>query len=144
MSLPFEDSFHEIIDNIYVGNIFSSVHQPLLNKLECIVNLVDNNIRDSSKKNLIISIKDVPEENIIPVCEESYKFLMENNGKGSLVHCLAGGSRSVSVVLYYIMKKYNKTYDEAYNFFISKRSNININRGFVAQLKAYDVSRIKK
>ena len=36
------NSYSYIIDNIYVGDIFSTNCQELLNKIDCVVSLVDN------------------------------------------------------------------------------------------------------
>ena len=130
------NSYTYIIDNIYVGDIFSSNCPELLNDINCIVSLVDNVRKHPNIDYLSIPIEDKPEVNIIPVCETIYDYIETNNGKKILIHCQAGGSRSVTPVIYYIMKKYNKTFDESYTIFISKRSNININKGFVSQLQS--------
>lgn len=134
--MDFFNSYSEIIDNIYVGDIFSSNSPELLHDVKCIVSLVPNVITHPNIDYLSLPIEDIPEVNIIPTCEIAYDYIEKNNGKTILVHCQAGGSRSVAVVIYYIMKKYNKTFDDSHAFFISKRSNININRGFLSQLKS--------
>ena len=128
------DSYSTIIDNIYVGDIFSTNSRPLLNDINCIVSLVDNVIKHPNIDYLSIPIDDLPEVNIIPTCRRVYDYIEQNKGKHILVHCQAGGSRSVATVVYYIMKKYNKTYEEACAFFHSKRENMNMNKGFVSQL----------
>jgi protein-tyrosine phosphatase len=54
-----------------------------------------------------------------------------------MVHCLAGVSRSVSLVLSYFIKYRGYTYDEAFNLVKSKRRIIHPNDGFIAQLKTF-------
>jgi len=130
------ESYSSILDNIYVGDIFSTNSRVLLANVQCIVSLVENVIQHSNIAYLSIPIDDHPEVNIIPICEVVYDYIEQHAGKHILVHCQAGGSRSVATVIYYIMKKYNKTYDEAYTFFHSRRENMNMNKGFVAQLQA--------
>lgn len=125
-----------IIDNIYLGDIFSSNCQELLNDLDCIVSLVDNVIKHPNIDYLSIPIEDKPDVDIMPVCESVYNYIEKNFGKKILVHCFAGGSRSVSMVMYYIMKRYGKTFDESYNFIKSKHLNMNMNDGFISQLKS--------
>ena len=129
-------SYSYIIDTIYVGDIFSSNCQDLLNTIDCVVSLVDNVIKHPNINYLSIPIEDTTEVNIIPVCETVYDYIETHSGKNILIHCFAGGSRSVATIIYYIMKKYNKTFDDTYNFFLSKHSNVNLNKGFMSQLKS--------
>lgn len=58
-------------------------------------------------------------------------------GGGVLVHCWAGHSRSVAIVVFYLMKKVPrfKTVADALAFIQSKRPYISPNEGFVAQLE---------
>lgn len=130
------ESYSSILDNIYVGDIFSTNSSVLLADVQCIVSMVENVIQHPNIDYLSIPIDDHPDVNIIPVCEKVYDYLEQNAGKHILVHCQAGGSRSVATVIYYIMKKYNKTYNEACIFFHSRRENMNMNKGFIAQLQA--------
>lgn len=132
----FSNSYSYIIDNIYVGDIFSTNCQELLSNIDCVVSLVDNVIKHPNIDYFSIPIEDKPEVNILPICKNVYDYIEKNNNKIILIHCLAGGSRSVSTILYYIMKKYNKTFDNAYEFMISKHPNVNINKGFMTQLKS--------
>lgn len=129
------ESYSSIIDNIYVGDIFSTNSRPLLNNINCIVSLVENVINHPTIDYLSVPIDDLPEVNIIPVCDKVYDYIEKNKGKQILIHCHAGGSRSVAIVIYYIMKKYNKSYEEAYTFFQLRRSNITMNKGFISQLQ---------
>jgi hypothetical protein len=61
----------------------------------------------------------------------------EPKGSGVLVHCWAGHSRSVSIVLFYLMKKTRrfKSVAEALAFIQSKRPYIDPNPGFLLQLE---------
>ena len=56
-----------------------------------------------------------------------------------MVHCLAGVSRSVSLVIAYFIKHCNMTFQEAYNLIKARRRIIHPNEGFVSQLKKYEV-----
>lgn len=60
-----------------------------------------------------------------------------------LVHCMAGVSRSVSVLSYYIMKKINIGFDECIKFIRTHRSIAGPNKSFVEQLKLYGEYRDK-
>lgn len=55
-----------------------------------------------------------------------------------LVHCMAGVSRSVTLVLAFLIKKKGMTYDEAYSMVKQKRRIIHPNDGFIRQLRDYE------
>ncbi len=55
-----------------------------------------------------------------------------------LSRSMAGVSRSASIVIAYLMTRENMTYNDAYNMVKEKRSVINPNEGFKAQLKQLD------
>lgn len=57
-----------------------------------------------------------------------------------LVHCHAGMSRSVTVVLAYLMKYYAHTFHTAYDFVKQKKSNISPNFSFLEQLLEFESS----
>jgi protein-tyrosine phosphatase len=52
-----------------------------------------------------------------------------------MVHCLAGVSRSVSLVLGYFIQHKGMTYSQAYDLVKSRRKIIHPNDGFIASLK---------
>lgn len=56
------------------------------------------------------------------------------NGKRVVINCYAGASRSVTIVLAYLMYKNKYTVQEALSFVRQKRPIINPNYGFVCQL----------
>ncbi len=51
-----------------------------------------------------------------------------------LVHCQAGVSRSASVVIAFLIKKFKVDFSEALNFVQSKRKVVNPNEGFKLSL----------
>lgn len=51
-----------------------------------------------------------------------------------LVHCQAGVSRSASVVIAFIIKKFKVDFTEALSFVQSKRKAVNPNQGFQLSL----------
>ena len=57
-----------------------------------------------------------------------------------LVHCHAGMSRSVTVVLAYLMKYCEHTFHTAYDFVKQKKSNISPNFSFLEQLLEFESS----
>lgn len=73
----------------------------------------------------------------MPYPEIAHNFIRRARESGSsvLVHCHAGISRSVSMVIYYLMKRTGKSYDEVLALVRSKREQANPNPNFAKQLK---------
>lgn len=83
-----------------------------------------------------IPIYDALEEDLLSFLDEALDFL--NNGTGNvLVHCAAGVSRSGSIVVAYLMKKYNLSYDDALQKARSKSARIKPNSSFERQLRQW-------
>lgn len=80
-----------------------------------------------------------------PMIEIGYSLINDivMTNKNILVHCMAGISRSVSVVTYYFMKKYYIDYNTAFIFIKNKRNVANPNESFREQLKQYQIKRDK-
>jgi dual specificity phosphatase 12 len=60
------------------------------------------------------------------------------SGYNILVHCMAGVSRSATVVIGYLMAMYGYSFDQAYREVQMKRPIINPNSGFVGQLQSWE------
>ncbi|XP_031634632.1 dual specificity protein phosphatase 14 [Contarinia nasturtii] len=67
----------------------------------------------------------------------------QTNGK-TMVHCIAGVSRSATLVLAYLMKYMNISLKDAYEFVRAARPQIRPNTSFVRQLIAYEEKLFKK
>lgn len=93
----------------------------------------------ASVEYLDVSVLDLPEEPLcshFPVC---FKFIDDalKNGR-VLVHCNAGISRSVSIVIAYLMSRRQQSLREALRLVKSVRPRANPNEGFMKQLKMYE------
>ncbi|XP_015596741.1 dual specificity protein phosphatase MPK-4 [Cephus cinctus] len=87
-----------------------------------------------------IQVTDLPREDLLTYLEDSYQFIqhaLESGGK-ILVHCYFGVSRSATLVIAYIMKKYSIGYTEAFELVKKKRRFVCPNPGFVEQLRLYE------
>lgn len=59
------------------------------------------------------------------------------DGKKVLIHCVKGASRSATVMIAYLMRTYDVTYDEAFNFVKCQRTQIEAKPSLTSGLRAY-------
>lgn len=84
---------------------------------------------------LQIALKDLKKEPIKDTILDSIMFVEKAIGQQQenrvLVHCKMGASRSVSVVICYIMVKWNRSFQDAFKMVKSLRKQASPNQGFV-------------
>lgn len=66
-----------------------------------------------------------------------------NNQNRVLVHCAMGRSRSASMVIMYLMRKFQISFETSFNIVKLRREIIDPNEGFIAKLKAFDGKQYK-
>nr|VZI33198.1 unnamed protein product [Spirometra erinaceieuropaei] len=109
-----------IEDGLYLGGRPRNCDLPKLRKakIKSILTVDLSPLEDAvfnCYKRLYIKLADDPSQNILSVLEEALLFVEENIQEGAvLVHCLAGVSRSATIVIAYIMRKYRIPYNEAF------------------------------
>ncbi|ARF08763.1 dual specificity phosphatase [Catovirus CTV1] len=133
---------NHIIDNIYLGSAFNAANFSQLSELgiEVIVN-VTKEISMHFPKNYIykkFELYDNKDENIEKYLLETFEFIKQHKDKKIFIHCKMGASRSVSVLLYYLMKEYNMNLDNALDYIKDRRMIINPNSKFIETLRKYD------
>ncbi len=103
---------------------------------------VTNDVSDvmGEWKNVKIPIMDDPRENIYKYFDSMYVLIENelNNGGRVLVHCYAGISRSATIVISYLMRKFKCCKKVVYTYIISHRDVIHPNDGFQRQLDKYE------
>ncbi|CAI2369738.1 unnamed protein product [Moneuplotes crassus] len=62
----------------------------------------------------------------------------QNSGSKILVHCAMGKSRSATIVIMYIMKKFKLPFKTAFKLVSLRREKIDINPGFIEKLKEFE------
>ncbi|XP_075060386.1 dual specificity protein phosphatase 10 [Mixophyes fleayi] len=110
----------------YIVNV--TTHLPLFHYEKGIFNYKRLPATDSNKQNLR------------QYFEEAFEFIEEAHqcGKGLLIHCQAGVSRSATIVIAYLMKHTRMTMTDAYKFVKGKRPIISPNLNFMGQLLEFE------
>ena len=147
---------NEIVDGIWLGDLSAACNkEELKNKgikkiLSVLKQLGPNYKIEDGFIQKRIEINDFETENIIQYFGECLNFI-EGNDK-ILVHCMAGASRSATIVIAYLMWKKKMDLDEALYFVQNKRFIVYPNEGFREQLRLfekelekneYDINKIK-
>ncbi|GAB2269900.1 hypothetical protein Dimus_004819 [Dionaea muscipula] len=90
----------------------------------------------------IIDVKDMADTDLAKHFSECFDFIDEANrmGCGVLVHCFAGKSRSVTVVVAYLMKRHGMSLNQAMNHVRARRPKATPNVGFYKQLINFEKS----
>ena len=142
-----QNDMDEIIPNLYLGNVASAQNKPKLKELNIkkvlsIMNFGSPTYTpEDNITHKVISVGDFPTENIIKYFGECLNFI--KGEEKVLVHCMAGSSRSASIVIAYLMWNEKKTFHDALNFVNERRFYIFPNRGFLSQLQMFEKELIK-
>lgn len=141
-------SVSRITDTLFVGNQEAANEKSFLEGHKIFKIIVAGSELDLPHKNdnrfsyHQISIKDTIKEDIRKHFDEVYQFIEQNEHKENqcqvLIHCKAGISRSATIAVAYLMKKFHLNYREAYQKVKYKRPIINPNIGFYQQLMQYE------
>ncbi|VVC26546.1 Protein-tyrosine phosphatase-like,Rhodanese-like domain,Tyrosine specific protein phosphatases domain,Dual [Cinara cedri] len=136
----------EILPDLFLGNAANSEDLEWLKKhrIEYILNVTSdlpNTFEEQGNiKYMQIPISDHIGQNLASFFPQAIEFI--DNGraqkKGVLVHCLAGISRSVTVMLAYLMAHRQLTLNEAYNMVLKRKANIDPNFHFMQQLHSFE------
>ncbi len=118
----------------------------ILNLTYNVKNKFENDNEMSYLNILQCQINDSEDTDITKIFKQCIEFidnaLKENDNNSVLVHCIAGISRSPSIVIVYLIKTQKMKFMDAFNFVKQKRSIILPNQGFQKQLKLMEQSLI--
>jgi protein-tyrosine phosphatase len=134
----------EIIPGIFLGNAYNANNYSTLNyyKIKTIVN-VSKEIPNAFESNFDyyrIPINDDSENHISEFINSTLDFLNNKSidkDNAVLIHCYMGSSRSASIVLIYLITKYNYDFESALKLIKLKRPIVNINNNFIEDIKKY-------
>jgi dual specificity phosphatase 12 len=125
-----------------LGNINNANDITFLNSnnIDTIINVAyDGDIKKVIRMNKTVYnfyIRDDIDQNISKYFRRIIKLI--DSEKCVLVNCMAGVSRSATIVIAYLMTKQKMTFQEAFEFVRSKRPIINPNEAFIEQLLEYN------
>lgn len=143
MSLSFLSEISKVTEHLFISAA-NAVKPDKVREygITCIINCtVDSPLLNMPLvETMRISIDDLPTANISTHFEKCVDKIAETKARGgkTLVHCMAGVSRSASIVLAYLMKYQNMTLRDAYHLLKARRPIIQPNVGFFRQLMDYE------
>lgn len=140
-------SYNEILPRIYLGDIITATNKDEIARLGItdmitieIKPLEASELAHTVKRYLYINVMDHSKQDILSHFEASNEFIetaLKTPTNKVYVHCVAGISRSASLVIAYIMKTRSMYYREAFELVKQKRRIVDPNEGFVRQLTLY-------
>lgn len=139
------DDLSYILDNIYIGNISTSINKELL-KEKGITHILSATshfmpAHPEDFKYLHIPSYDITSFDLSEFFNQGSEFIKEGTSGNNriLVHCIYGKSRSVSLVISYLMTHKNYKYEDALALVKNQRPVANPNDSFIKQLKELEL-----
>ncbi|KAL3507979.1 hypothetical protein ACH5RR_033361 [Cinchona calisaya] len=134
----------KIEEGLYLGSLGAANNKTALKSLNVThVLTVANSLPPAHPNDFVYKIVDIPDRedtNISQYFDDCFEFIDGANRKGGavLVHCFVGRSRSVTVVVAYLMKKHGMSVSQALEHVKSKRPVASPNSGFMLQLQNFE------
>ena len=134
-------------NNIYLGSSFNAykVSHIKNNNINVIINITDeiDNFHESNPALTYYKfpILDNNQDDITQILNVTYDIIDRHLSKKDviLIHCYMGASRSASVVINYLMKKFNWDYEKAKTHVLNKRLIVNLSQKFDITLKNIEI-----
>lgn len=144
--VPFYLGISEVLPSLYLCGACAIVRPETIENLEikfvvnATIELPDTPLPDKKPDYLRVPIKDSRESILIDYFDQVADMIEKTREKDgrSLVHCVAGVSRSVSLVIAYLMKYADMSLKSAFQHVRSVRPQIRPNTGFFKQLIEYE------
>ncbi|KAL3111677.1 hypothetical protein niasHT_010629 [Heterodera trifolii] len=137
----------QIFDFLFLGSQNDALNAELLKRhgITRVINLSEtgpapSTVPDDGHHFLRIPIKDSYSAKLLPHFDAAFEFIEAARASGHkvLVHCLAGISRSPTLVIAYVMRAKQVVSDEAYKFVKNLRPTISPNFNFLGQLMEFE------
>ncbi|KAM6943388.1 dual specificity protein phosphatase 22-A [Xenentodon cancila] len=143
------NGMNKVVDGLYLGNIRDAENRDSLSK-NGITHILSvyNNAKPvfEDMTYLCIHAADASSQNLLQHFKECIGFIHECrlNGGACLVHCLAGVSRSTTMVVAYLMTVTHHSWEECLSAVKAVRSFVGPNYGFQQQLQEYQTSQVSE
>ncbi|XP_058493638.1 dual specificity protein phosphatase 22-B [Solea solea] len=141
------NGINKVLPDLYLGNFKDARDREQLarNNITHILSIHDSAAPILQEMTyLCISAADLPTQNLTQHFKQSIMFMHESRlkGEGCLVHCLAGVSRSVTLVVAYIMTVTGLGWQEALAAVRVARPCAGPNLGFQRQLQEFEAAHV--
>ena len=139
------DHMNQVLRSLYIGNKEDAQASSMLKQMGIthVVNATDSlpNYYNHRLKYHQVPVKDSPDANIAQFFDETLKFIREaiKSGGVCLVHCVAGCSRSATIVIAYLVCNERLLLKDAYDYARKRRDSVQPNNGFMFQLAEYEI-----
>jgi protein-tyrosine phosphatase len=135
----YDNSMIEIIPHLYISDWKSANDDNLLQSFNITSIVNASKMKDhASITTLHIEIDDFESCDISMWFSKANRFIYNGRLRGNvLVHCFAGRSRSPTLIISYLIHKHKIPYDTAFKLLRLRVPRLDINAGFVIQLKEY-------
>ncbi|KAJ7995048.1 hypothetical protein DPEC_G00255850 [Dallia pectoralis] len=143
------NGMNKVLDGLYLGNIRDSENSISLsqNNITHILSVYNNAkpVREDIHY-LCIHAADASSQNLSQHFKECISFIHECriNGGACLVHCLAGVSRSTTLVVAYMMTVTTYSWEDCLSAVKAVRSFVGPNYGFQQQLQEYQMTQVNE
>lgn len=142
VKLLFTEPTH-VIDNIYIGNSLNASNYYELSDrgITHIINVSEeiSNYFPDDFEYYRIPVSDTNDASLENYFPDALNFIDRAReydfGRNVLIHCFMGSSRSATIVLIYLIRVHNMTFDEAYSFLKNLRPVVNLNVTFADELR---------
>lgn len=134
------------VGGLHLGDYTAAQDRAYLekHKISCILTVADFEVvpcpNDLIQHHKIIKADDTPAFKLQDLFKECFQFIHEHRSEGRnvLVHCVAGVSRSATIVIGYLMTVFpNMSFDSSLTFVRKQRRIVRPNEGFIDQLREY-------
>ncbi|XP_028773987.1 dual specificity protein phosphatase 1-like isoform X1 [Neltuma alba] len=135
----------QIEEGLFLGSVGAAANKDALKNFNVThVLTVANTLTPAHPDDFVyktINVVDREDADIKQYFNECFDFIDEGKRVGgTLVHCFAGRSRSVTVVVAYLMKTHRMSLSQALEHVKSRRPTASPNLGFIRQLEDFEKS----
>ena len=137
----------KIVDNIYLGNAYNASNFNQLDEFNIttiinVTNEIPNYFEELEEFSYLkIPIDDTNSNTLLSFFDKINEYIKNNEREKTktniLNHCYMGSSRSATVIIAYLVKKYNFSLQQALELVKEKRRVVNINTKFWNDLETY-------